>query len=290
MKIEADTFISVIIPVFNDWAGVEVCLQALKLQSICSSRFEVIIVDNNSGSPVPPGLEARYDFKLITEKTPGSYSARNAGVGVSKGEILVFTDSDCTPAPNWLQGGLKALSSGVDRVAGGVELTFDCGDNSFVCAHEKAFAFRQEANSKAGWSVTANLMTWKSVFLEVGYFNDSLMSSGDYEWNTRATEAGKSIQFCDDCVVYHPARSNVTEVLKKNKRLMGGQYDMFGFSWARIFRTLVPPFTMLSIIRNNSKLDFREKVYAFVFEYYLKFYRASVLLRRHFKYEESQRV
>ena len=54
MAPEVPTFVSVIIPVFNDSARLLHCLRALEQQSYRKSAYEVIVVDNGSDEPVEP--------------------------------------------------------------------------------------------------------------------------------------------------------------------------------------------------------------------------------------------
>ena len=84
--------ISVVVPVFNDEARLAGCLDALAMQTWPASHREVIVVDNGS---VPPVALRAGAARVIVERRPGSYAARNAGVAAAAGEILAFTDADC---------------------------------------------------------------------------------------------------------------------------------------------------------------------------------------------------
>ena len=45
-------------------------------------------------------------------------AARTLGVEAARAPILAFTDSDCEPAPGWLEAGLAAIEAGADVVQG----------------------------------------------------------------------------------------------------------------------------------------------------------------------------
>ena len=80
--------VSVVIPVFNDPAGIRECIESLSRQTKIPS--EVIVVDNGSEPPIPDTAGLR----IVREETPGSYRARNAGLAVASGDITAFTDAD----------------------------------------------------------------------------------------------------------------------------------------------------------------------------------------------------
>src|SRR5690554_2984846 len=94
--------ISVIIPTYKDWERLALCLQALENQSFKPSNFEIIVINNLPGDLPPAAFKLPKNAVLVDEGKPGSYAARNTGIGMAKGEILAFTDSDCIPHKDWL--------------------------------------------------------------------------------------------------------------------------------------------------------------------------------------------
>ncbi len=47
-------FVSVIIPVYNDTERLQRCLDALEEQTYPADRYEVVVVDNGSDTPIAP--------------------------------------------------------------------------------------------------------------------------------------------------------------------------------------------------------------------------------------------
>jgi len=90
--------ISVIIPIYNEKKVLEDCIESLGAQTL--TDFEVIVVDDGSTDgtlEILKNLEKSLpNFKFITQNHLGAGAARNAGVKISKGEILVFVDADMT--------------------------------------------------------------------------------------------------------------------------------------------------------------------------------------------------
>ena len=222
-------FVSVIIPVYNDPIRLTRCLEALEQQSWPTNRYEVIVIDNGSDEPLSD-LTAQFDHvKLLLEPQPGSYVARNRGLGEAVGEVIAFTDADCLPAQDWLESGVKALCADpkTGLVGGRVEmLVQDPVRPTAVELYERVLAFQQETNiNKNRYSVTANAFTLRSVFDRVGQFNAVLKSGGDVEWGRRVDAAGYQLVYSDDTVVAHPARRSWHEVHAQARRMAGGLHD-----------------------------------------------------------------
>ena len=103
--------ISIIIPILDDYDRLDACLDAICAQTYPLAEVEVLIVDNGTPAErIPelskPGLE----IVQLHESKPGSYCARNRALQVARGDLLVFTDSDCLPDPDWLEEGLEELA------------------------------------------------------------------------------------------------------------------------------------------------------------------------------------
>jgi glycosyltransferase involved in cell wall biosynthesis len=96
---------SLIVCTRNGGHWLQNCLQAIEAMEPVPS-FEVIIVDNGSddaGSIASMRAFAetsRHSARLVTEPAPGNGAGRNAGITASRGELLIFIDDDCYPAPD----------------------------------------------------------------------------------------------------------------------------------------------------------------------------------------------
>ena len=76
-------------------------------------RWEVLIIDNGSSDQTLDLLSSetemnRLPLKCLEEKTPGKSRALNKALEVAKGDLIVFTDDDIHPDPNWLNAFKKA--------------------------------------------------------------------------------------------------------------------------------------------------------------------------------------
>lgn len=87
-----------VVPVRDDPA-VDRLLGSLAAQKQAPAFEVVIALDGSRREPrVPPVLNAR----LLRLPPGGPYAARNAAIAAARGEILLFTDSDCVCPQDWI--------------------------------------------------------------------------------------------------------------------------------------------------------------------------------------------
>lgn len=216
--------VSVIIPHYNDLAGLDACLTALGNQS--TPPDEIVVADNNS----PQGMTAvtatvagRARLVIVNER--GAGSARNGAVRESTGDILAFTDSDCIPDQNWLKNGLAALTN--CDFAGGKMSVLVQNEYHLTAAEafERVFAFDNKTYVQNKYfTVTANLICPRNVFNEVGDFKVGVPE--DLEWCQRARQKGFRIGYAANAVVGHPARRTWKEIEGKWKRLNDEAFNL----------------------------------------------------------------
>lgn len=241
-------FVSVIIPVHNDRASLQKCLSALYFQTYPYSRYEVLVVDNNSTEDLYSLCQQFPNVRYCQESTPGSYAARNKGVSVAKGEAIAFTDADCIPDTNWLSEGVTALLQHPEAgiVGGAVQFCFQGSKPNPVEYFDSIFYLQQQAYiERDHYAVGANLFTRRLVLEKVGGFESRLLNLGDKEWGQRVFAAGWEVVYCPSAMIQHPARSTLEALLAKGRRqaranvrlsqLRGEQAPTFSFlpmGWA----------------------------------------------------------
>ncbi len=108
-----DPFFSVIVPVFNTGAYLDVCISSILNQKF--ERFEIILVDDGStdGSSSMCNAYAEQDcrIKVFHKENGGVSSARNMALKESVGDYVVFVDSD-----DYLRNdALQVLQSTIDK-------------------------------------------------------------------------------------------------------------------------------------------------------------------------------
>ncbi|WP_340110199.1 glycosyltransferase family 2 protein [Pikeienuella sp. HZG-20] len=210
--------LAVIIPHYNDLTRLGVCLEALAPQ-LRRRRAEVecVVVDNDSPCDLAPVTAAYPEIRVLVEVKKGAAEARNRGVAETTAPNLLFIDSDCVAAPDWLETGLALAGS--DEVIGGRVDTFDetPPPRSGAEAFETVFAFHQKTYvEKKGFSVTANLLTTRAVFEATGPMRAGL--SEDVDWSRRAAAAGYPLRYVDELAVSHPTRRDWPALARKFRR------------------------------------------------------------------------
>lgn len=228
-----EPILAVIVPHFNDMVRLERCLEALIAATGVESA-EIIVVDNGTPADMTP-LHRRFPgVRFVVEAERGAAAARNRGVRESKAPRLFFLDSDCVPAPDWIVCGMRALEDA--SVVGGSVETFDetPPPRTGAQAYEAVFAFDQRRYvEQLGFSVSANLLTWRSIFETVGPFEPGV--SEDMDWCLRARALGYPIRFKKTLRVAHPTRADTVALLGKMRRV---QREMFALAVRRPFGRL----------------------------------------------------
>ena len=224
-------FVSVIVPVYNNPAGMALLLGALTKQTYPHNSYQVIVADNGSSDETPDVVDRYVESRpelvrtVAENEIQGSYAARNKGIAAARGEILAFIDSDCDPAPDWIEQGVLALDAQSAAAGGGrVEFTFKDETPNVYEYLDSARKLNQKYYVEAsGFAATANFFARKELFDRHGLFRSDLVSGGDYEFGRRITRAGETLVYMPDAVVRHPARDSFDAVYQKSKRIAIGQ-------------------------------------------------------------------
>lgn len=221
--------VSVVIPVYDD-PRLPQCLDALARQTLPDGwELETVVVDNGSSESLSAMAGSYPGVTFLLETRRGSYAARNTGVAVSTGEVVAFTDSDCTPAHDWLRVALDRLERDAVAVAvaGRVKTVFETGMPVTPAGWwEKVEAFPQQRYAANGFGVTANLVVRRSAGDAVGWFDAGFASGGDADFGHRLTAAGRTVVYEDAAVVEHPARTTWHELMSKGRRTAQGRARM----------------------------------------------------------------
>lgn len=235
--------ISVVIPVYRDWARLRTCLDALARQTVGPEAFEILLANNEPQAGCPlAALPA--NARLVDEHRPGSYAARNTAIATAAGRVLAFTDSDCVPDPHWLERALRLIEANPGaRVTGPIPVFREPGSSYLAFVYDFHTAFKQAQAAAKGSCATANLVVERDVFDRVGPFNAALVSGGDTEWGERAHRAGVPLLYDEGVIVAHPARRTLAEIIRKKRRVAGSEAQRRSYPtfWYVLFK-LLPPF------------------------------------------------
>ena len=273
--------LTVVIPHYNDLAGLDACLTALDAQTLGREAFTVVVGDNASpqgGDAIQAVIRGR--AALVVEAMKGAANARNAALPLVSTPYIAFTDSDCVPDPHWLAQGLACLQNGCADFYGGEMKVLPPAGRSMngAEAFEYAFAFQNERYVQIGFSVTANLFVPTKIVTQVGGFVDGV--SEDKDWCLRAGAAGYRIGYARGAIVRHPPRRDWQDLLVKWRRVhaemamlsrqqRGGRLAWLARTWAMPLSALAHTPQLLA----NRQLTATEKLKALATLYRLRAWR-----------------
>ena len=98
--------ISVVIPTYNRAVHLASALASLESQSLAADDFEVIVVDDGSDDGTEAlcrARQGRLPLRYYLQGHAGSAMAKNLGLFVSDGELVLFFDDDDAASPSFLE-------------------------------------------------------------------------------------------------------------------------------------------------------------------------------------------
>ncbi|MBQ03640.1 glycosyl transferase [Candidatus Bathyarchaeota archaeon] len=190
--------ISVIIPTYNEEKNIERCLKAFEKQTITREAFEIIIVDGQSSDRTTT-IAKNFADRVIQQVSKGVGGARNDGVQIAKGDIIVTTDADCIPYAEWLQVIQNQFKDEKVVAVTGFLNPFDCEGLRKYEAFIYKLLFGISNQLLRVFSITgyyhlcgANSAFDRDTFLEIGGYQD-LPYSDDIEIYKRLKPRGKMV-------------------------------------------------------------------------------------------------
>ncbi len=172
--------ITVIIPTYNRAHTLPRALHSILAQTL--QPKEIIVVDDGSTDKTQSVLENYSGIKVLKQPQRGVSTARNAGIENSSGQWIAFLDSD----DEWLPEKLERQWAAI------------CGADKLVCHTEEVWIRNgqrvnpMKKHQKYGGLIyekclplcivsPSSIMINRSVFDDVGVFDETLMVCEDYD-------------------------------------------------------------------------------------------------------------
>jgi len=209
--------LSVIVPTYNRKRLLLDLLETLAAQTMAHGWFEVLVMDNGS---IDGTAEAVAEFKQkhpslqlefhVMPFNGGPVYSRNRAVGLARGQVLFFTDSDVIVSPDWLERGLApferdpemAMVSGPTLDKPNQPHRFFSVGTSNRCDENPIFPTSNVVYRKAvfeelgGFDLVTNASPWMGVAMEC--------SDVDLAW--KVIDHGYRTEFLKDLMVFHEVR------------------------------------------------------------------------------------
>jgi glycosyltransferase involved in cell wall biosynthesis len=233
---------SVIIPVYNDWAPLERCLQSLNEQ-LDPPGFEVIVVDDGSRECAPGfvcGREQSFPCLVIRQEHTGIASARNYGIRVSTGGVVLFVDADCRLDPGCLAALSASIASSPAHDCFQLHLTGDRSNLLGRAEELRLAAFQRlmlQPDSRIRYLNTAGFAMRRNRVNGVEVFHPGTVRGEDTLLLAEMMQAGELPLFVVEAVVEHTISLSWIECLRKDIRSVREEskaYEMIAAKGVRI--------------------------------------------------------
>jgi glycosyltransferase involved in cell wall biosynthesis len=206
--------ISVVIPTYNRIDRLRYVIPSLLASDLRSDRFEIIVADSHSNDGTAEYLaEMRREFKNLRH-LPGPYTgragARNAGIAVARGEIVLFTDADIIASPDLLSRHLARHEDGKPRAVVGLEVQVSSYEDYLLQSGDASRRTHLHPHSRKRLSwlyfLTGNASVPRHELDAVGGFDESFTGYGheDLELGYRLQRVAKlPIEYEPRAINYH---------------------------------------------------------------------------------------
>ncbi len=206
--------ISIIIPTYSRPQQLSDCLAALSRLNYPPSDFEVIVVDD--GNPIQLDevvklWQSKLLITLLKQSNQGPAAARNLGADHAEGQLLAFTDDDCTPATDWLQKFSEQFSKNPNSLMGGQTINALPNNLYATTSHLLVDFLYDYYNGKDAkirqtrFFTSNNFSISKQIFQRLGGFSLKfpLAAGEDRELCDRALQLGYEMLYVPEALVYH---------------------------------------------------------------------------------------
>ena len=249
--LKAPRFVSVIIPVRNASATIDLQLAALSRQTF-RGDWEVVVADNGSSDETQAMVLAWAgkipQLQLVdAADRVGPNHARNVGTAKARGDFLLFCDADEEASPEWVAGMARAASE-YDLVGGALDV--EKLNDPFICGWVETAQWTHlpKVLDFLPYSLSANFGIWGDTMAALGGWNVDFDRPGgdDVDLCWRAQLNSYSLGFAPEAVVHYRYRTSMKALAK--------QHFGYGAAEPRLYKTFKesgfrrePPRTVVGI-------------------------------------------
>ena len=202
--------ISVVIPTYNRLPILRKCLDALENQilNVEIHSFEIVIVDDGSTDGtvdwIRKNIETYPHLRLFEQSHGGPALGRNLGVEKSKGELIVFIDSDLVVDKFFLRNHIDSLFRAWKKLGNRKCFTYGSVINTSNFSNPNSEPFKLQDLSWA-YFATGNVAIDKKLLEKSGLFDNSFRLYGweDLELGERLRNMGVKLIKCPRAIGYH---------------------------------------------------------------------------------------
>jgi len=207
--------LSIIIPTYNGEKKICNLLHSLEKQTF--KDFEVIVVIDGSTDNTKKLLEQKNfdfkNFKVIFQENKGRSGSRNTGAKAASGDLLLFLDDDMRLPAESVQQHVEFHKKKQDEkiilVGNQIEelaiLKTDIQRYKYYKSKLWANTIRHNKpmQPEQFFLTAANFSISKTLFLQLGGFDEALTDAEDYDLGKKALEKGIQIYFKPEIIGWH---------------------------------------------------------------------------------------
>ena len=197
--------VSIIIPAYHAESTIQECLEALNQQSMTRDNYEIIVIDDGSKDRTA-SIAEQYADRVIKQENAGPAMARNKGVSLARGEIILFTDADCTAQYEFVEEMLKPLNNPAVVGVKGCYRTKQSQLWARFAQVEFEERYKKLARSESIDFVDSHAAAFRiDVFNEVGGFDPHfpVANNEDVDLSYKIARLGYRMIFNPKAIVYH---------------------------------------------------------------------------------------
>jgi len=234
--------VSIIIPCYNEEKTIAKLLSGLYMQTYPVNMMEIIIADGLSTD------QTRNEINKFSDDHPNTSiividnpvktipTGLNLAISAAKGEFIIRLDAHSIPANDYIEKCVRALENNFGNNVGGVWL-IQPGNDGWIAGSIAAAASSRigvgnanyRLNSPSGEVDTVPFGAFrKSLLLDMGGFDETLLTNEDYELNTRIRKRGGKIWLDNSIRSTYFSRSSYGKLAE--------QYWRYGFWKAQMLK------------------------------------------------------
>lgn len=255
--------VSVIVPCYNEQSTIRSLLEALHGQTFPRGEMEVLIADGMSSDGTRREIAAfqrdfpDLDVRVLDNPHRTIPSALNRAIEASRGGIIIRLDAHSKPYPDYVENCVQAHGEergdnigGVWEIRPGAE-TWIAKSIAAAASHPLGVGDASYRHTNRAAEVdTVPFGSFRRVLIErIGFFDESLLTNEDYEFNARVRKAGGRIWLDPSIRSIYFARATLLELAR--------QYWRYGYwKWRMLrrypdtlkWRQALPPLFVLSLV------------------------------------------
>lgn len=255
--------VSIVVPCYNEEATIQFLLEAISRQTYPGELLEVVLADGMSTDQTRVRIEEfklkhpALSIKVVDNPQRIIPAALNRAIRASAGDIIVRLDAHSIPDDTFVERCVADLAAGKGDNVGGIWLV-TAGKDTWIAKAIAAAAAHPlgvgdalyRFTDKAGEVDTVPFGSfYRTTFDRLGFFDESLLTNEDYEYNTRLRQHGGKVWLNPQIRSVYFARPDLPSLAR--------QYWRYGYwKWQMLrrypktirWRQALPPLFALSII------------------------------------------